>query len=180
MKLEQFNIGDTFYNSGGYEWLCTDKGTRTVNAIRLSAHKDKSWFNGPPYAVNEYVFDEYDIGGCYLSTESLILESLDKVKVSSHPGFRQEDVDKIMDEKFNEKNIGDRNRNLMKRSRVGDSGEIFHPYGCSKKSDGWYIKTFELFSHEFSQIHENKFVTLKIADENNLKARAEDFNKQID
>ena len=28
--------------------------------------EDVSWYNGPPYAVAETVFDEYDLGGCQL------------------------------------------------------------------------------------------------------------------
>lgn len=33
MKLSEFTIGKTFFASLGYEWLCTDKGTRTITAI---------------------------------------------------------------------------------------------------------------------------------------------------
>ena len=31
---------------------------------------DPSWLKGPPYAVPEMVFDEYDIDGCTLSPEA--------------------------------------------------------------------------------------------------------------
>ena len=36
------------------------------SAIRLDHPEDVSWYNGPPYAVAETVFDEYDLGGCQL------------------------------------------------------------------------------------------------------------------
>jgi hypothetical protein len=59
MKLsENFKCGEE-------EWRCTDIGSRVITAIHLnSTLKDNSWFNGPPYAVIESVFDEYDQPGC--------------------------------------------------------------------------------------------------------------------
>jgi hypothetical protein len=64
MKHSDFTIGQEFL-CGEKRWRCTDKGTRTVVAICLDEHPDDpSWFNGPPYAVEEIVFDEDDIEGC--------------------------------------------------------------------------------------------------------------------
>jgi hypothetical protein len=81
MKHGDFTIGGTFQCGEG-EWRCTDIGTRTIIAIRIdsvsvgsnkpelrrtlerAAAEAESWFNGPPYAVAEQVFDEYDIEGC--------------------------------------------------------------------------------------------------------------------
>ena len=51
--------------SGG-KWRCTDVGTRVIAAIQLD-QQDESWYNGPPYAVAESVFDEYDQAGCSLT-----------------------------------------------------------------------------------------------------------------
>ena len=39
-------------------------------AIKLD-QPDSSWYNGPPYAVSEMVFDEDDVEGCALSFERL-------------------------------------------------------------------------------------------------------------
>lgn len=47
-------------------WRCTDIGTRVIVAIPLN-RADSSWYNGPPYAVMEVVFDEHDIKGCSLN-----------------------------------------------------------------------------------------------------------------
>jgi len=63
MKLSEFQIGVKF-KCGGKTWLCTDIGTRVVSAILLDENNDLSWFNGPPYAVREFVFDEYDQKAC--------------------------------------------------------------------------------------------------------------------
>lgn len=63
MNLGDFNIGEKFVTATG-EWLCTDKGSRVAVAIKLDK-SDASWYNGPPYAVAEAVFDEYDMQGCW-------------------------------------------------------------------------------------------------------------------
>jgi len=81
LDLKEFTIGGTFWCGGGL-WRCTDIGRRVVVAIRIdrvdvagSAPEPQrtltreeadaeGWFNGPPYAVAESVFDEYDIEAC--------------------------------------------------------------------------------------------------------------------
>jgi hypothetical protein len=81
MQHSEFTIGGTFW-CGGRQWRCTDIGTRTAIAIRIDSVDVESnvpdlrrtlsrseaeadgWFNGPPYAVGETVFDEYDLQGC--------------------------------------------------------------------------------------------------------------------
>lgn len=87
-RLSEFSIGVEF-TCADKRWRCTDVGTRVVVAISIepvnkcmltvdpksSRHMqmetqldtDTSWFNGPPYAVSEIVFDEYDIEGCELA-----------------------------------------------------------------------------------------------------------------
>lgn len=84
MNHADFRIG-TEFTTGTGRWRCTDVGTRVIAAIRISGtHKivryqagvrtetveplpsEPSWFNGPPYAVAEYVFDEFDQERCAL------------------------------------------------------------------------------------------------------------------
>ncbi len=62
MRHQDFAIGQEFETETG-TWRCTDVGTRTVVAIKISAYDDPSWFDGPPYAVVEVVFDEDDMEG---------------------------------------------------------------------------------------------------------------------
>ena len=62
LKKADFFIGFEFWTASG-QWRCTDVGTRTIAAIKLDK-ADLTWYNGPPYAVCESVFDEYDFGGC--------------------------------------------------------------------------------------------------------------------
>ena len=63
MKRADFQIGCEFLTAAG-RWRCTDIGKRTIAAIRLDHDDDPSWYAGPPYAVVETVFDEYDFEGC--------------------------------------------------------------------------------------------------------------------
>jgi hypothetical protein len=65
MRHADFRIGLEFMTATG-RWRCTDVGTRTVIAIKLDRPDDPSWYNGPPYAVCETVFDEYDLEACWL------------------------------------------------------------------------------------------------------------------
>ncbi len=68
MQQRDFRIGLEFVTATG-RWRCTDIGTRVIVAIRLDA-PDASWYNGPPYAVAEIVFDEYDLEGCWINTHT--------------------------------------------------------------------------------------------------------------
>jgi hypothetical protein len=63
MKHSDFYIGCEFLTGSG-RWRCTDVGKRTIAAIRLDHDDDPRWYNGPPYAIVEDVFDEYGIEGC--------------------------------------------------------------------------------------------------------------------
>jgi hypothetical protein len=87
MERSEFTIGGTFW-LGGQQWRCTDIGTRTIVAIRIDRVDVQSntpelrrslsgseadadgWFDGPPYAVAETVFDEYEMEACTLQPES--------------------------------------------------------------------------------------------------------------
>jgi hypothetical protein len=87
MKHSDFHIGIVF-ECGGRTWRCTDIGIRTIVAIRIDAievgsndpnrrrtlgrieAEAEGWFNGPPYAVAEHVFDENDLDGCHRLAEA--------------------------------------------------------------------------------------------------------------
>lgn len=68
MNHSEFKIGDSF-SCGSTKWLCTDKGNRVIVAVHSGDDKvvkDPSWLEGPPYALAEHVFDEYDMQSCAL------------------------------------------------------------------------------------------------------------------
>jgi hypothetical protein len=64
MKHKDFTIGLEFYMRSR-KWRCTDVGSRVITAIHLESGKE-SWWNGPPYAIVEQVFDENDLPACSL------------------------------------------------------------------------------------------------------------------
>lgn len=79
-----FAIG-TEFRFGEGKWRCTDVGTRTILAIRLDKVKvggshprmlaedqaaKEGWFNGPPYAVVEQVFDEDSLEDCEIIADA--------------------------------------------------------------------------------------------------------------
>lgn len=89
MELNEFVIGETFWTEAG-AFRCTDIGTRVVVAIKLGPRSitraekvddewqyttrmddDPSWLNGPPYAVEEVVFDEHDLPACFKTEAEL-------------------------------------------------------------------------------------------------------------
>lgn len=169
MKIEDFEIGKKFYGPAGFEWLCTDKGSRVIVAIMLDYDKEDYWFKGPPYSVEEKVFDEHEMESLYCDTNEMLSERIDSLETSSHPCFDSEDVFKMIKEK-------DRNyprKKLLERDRVSKEGYIFHPYSAIKKDNEWFIKVFELFSKEYLEIAENEFVQLPFSSEEAMKKRKE-------
>ena len=91
MDHSQFTIGMEFW-SGEHQWRCTDVGTRVIVAIRIdpveiagfddqggttrqrltrAEAEQGRWFAGPPYAVQECVFDEDALEGCSLTREDV-------------------------------------------------------------------------------------------------------------
>lgn len=110
MKRDEFYIGLEF-SFGDGTWRCTDLGTRVITAIRIDrvevgssdpeavrvisreeAERD-GWFNGPPYAIFETVFDEDDMLGCecYGSWRSLVRPDsvLDAAQTLKRPEFTE-------------------------------------------------------------------------------------------
>ena len=95
MELSDFAIGETFWTDVG-AFRCTDVGTRVVVAVKLGSRQvsraesvegelritkriddDASWLNGPPYAVEEVVFDENELLGCFRSEAELLADGDD-------------------------------------------------------------------------------------------------------
>lgn len=62
MEHKDFAIGEKFF-CNNQTWLCTDIGTRSITAIY--ADIEDHWLKGPPYAMAEIVFNEYDFPGCF-------------------------------------------------------------------------------------------------------------------
>ena len=70
MKLSEFKVGAEFHTAVK-RWRCTDIGSRTIVCIEIDDREDQTWFEGPPYAVDEIAFDECDQMGCTLLPRKL-------------------------------------------------------------------------------------------------------------
>jgi hypothetical protein len=82
MNKDDFSTGMEFYTGAG-KWRCTDVGSRVVVAIQLD-QEDPSWYAGPPFAVVEWVFDEYDFGRCSLDPIDVLTNELDVKAFKEH------------------------------------------------------------------------------------------------
>lgn len=172
MKHSEFEIGKTFFASAGFEWLCTDKGTRTITAIMLAPDLDKSWFKGPPYAVEETVFDEYDMKSCYTNLETELLERVGDIETSPHPGFDSTHVFKMLGK---ETRSNYPRKAVYKNLRKGPDGAIYHGYSAERDEKfGWHILAFEIFTQTYHKIPENEFVLYSLAVDSDLWQRRKD------
>jgi hypothetical protein len=80
MEHSDFKIGTEFLTASG-RWRCTDVGTRTIAAIRLDLDHDASWYNGPPYAIVEHVFDEDSFADCRRAPEERDFDDSGKARL---------------------------------------------------------------------------------------------------
>ena len=88
-------IGETFWTHAG-AFRCIDIGTRVVVAVKLGPRviaraervegelqitkridDDPRWLNGPPYAVQEVVFDENKLLSCFRTEAELLRDGED-------------------------------------------------------------------------------------------------------
>jgi hypothetical protein len=159
MQHEDFYIGLEFVGNGGFKWRCTDVGTRTISAICLF-DRDPNFLVGPPYIVEEKVFDEKDIKSSALNFEDDIQNAMD----DPHPGYPN-DVMKIMTATWPE------NRkskypymDIIKYERVDGNGEIYDPYTVTKVAGNWVIQTYLPFKNSFESFIDTDFIKLRIAE----------------
>jgi hypothetical protein len=87
MKHSDFKIGKEFMTAAG-RWRCTDVGTRTIAAIKLDMDHDPSWYNGPPYALAESIFDENDIEGCEPAPRKRVYDDSGRADITIVPAKR--------------------------------------------------------------------------------------------
>lgn len=171
MKLADFRLGTEFSSCTGQRWRCTDVGSRTIVAIELKPELDECWFAGPPYVVEEVVFDESEIARVYRDTEEDIRETVGAATNSAHPGFPHEAVTAMSDAWFEGEAQAYPRKRLWEVERVDEAGEILHPYSSERDGDGWRILLYQPFTQRFTSLPEHQFIRLRPATAEDLRQR---------
>ena len=169
MKLADFYIGLEFIE-GPFCWRCTDVGTRTVVAIRLTEN-NPIWYQGPPYTVEEVVLDEASLADCHLTEEEHIKAAVVEADTSGHPGYPGEAVHRMTEVRF--KNPAYPRREMFRFDRVRADGEILHPYAAREVAEEWMINFYLPFTQNWGEIPEEQFIALPIATPIDIKRRAD-------
>lgn len=169
MKHTDFEIGTNFYTVTGQRWLYTDVGSRTILAIELDPKLDNNWFKGPPYIVEEIVFDEKEIQRCFRNDKEHIKDRLENHKQTNHPGFPADAFSKMMEARFQPNDYP--HKRLLRFDRVDEIGEIYHPYAAEKEDNEWMILVYLPFTEEFKRVKESVFIGFEASTEGNLLKR---------
>lgn len=169
MKLADFKIGIQFYTVTGQQWLCTDIGTRTILAIELDPKLDKNWFKGPPYMINEVVFDEEEIKNCFLDEKKYLKNKLMIHRAFIYPSFPDEAVWKMMEERLQCNNYP--HKALFRIDRIDSHGEVYHPYAARKDNNQWVILVYLPFIEEFKVVKELDFIDFNMVTEASILKR---------
>lgn len=172
MKRTDFYIGLEFLANGGFRWRCTDIGTRTITAIRLD-QENPDWLAGPPYVLEEVVFDEREIERCNLTVLDAVFASASKQKDTGHPGYPSEVVKRILEARFDDSLDKYPRPGLLRFDRVQEDGEILHPYAGRKMASEWVVLLYLPFLGNFDQMAEASFLRLRIASAADIRARAD-------
>lgn len=171
MKHQEFYIGLQFVSSGGLKWQCTDIGTRTIVAMRPHPN-DPIWNEGPPYVLQEVVFDEKEMERCYLSEGDAIEASAFNMRSTGHPGYPSEVVIQMLEAACVDEEHRYPTPGALRFDRLRNDGEILHPYAGGKGAHGWMIELYLPFLGTFDRMAERDFIALPMAQTEDIKTRA--------
>lgn len=175
MKLSDFDIGTEFQTSTWHRWRCTDVGRRTILAIELDPDLDEAWLAGPPYVVQEVVFDEFEMERAYRSTDEAISQSLKALDDETHPSIPAEAIRLMLRAELESVSLKYPRRRLFLIDRVDTTGETLHPYAAEEGDNGWIILVYMPFPQTFSTLPELDFIRLRAATLEDLKKRRGHF-----
>jgi hypothetical protein len=169
MKLSDFRIGLDFYSSGGFPYRCTDVGQRTITAICLDKTSGQ-WYAGPPYPVEEKLFNELKIKGCYLTEADAIKEAIRETEEGVMPSYSSEAMKRFMSARTSPDYIDYPNKPLLSLNKVMD-GEILHPYGVVRHGEFWTVLCYLPYEEEFQELDEYFFLSMPLATEEDYRQR---------
>jgi len=169
MKHSDFHIGLEFLGGAGFQWRCTDVGTRTILAIQLD-RKNPDWYQGPPYIANEVVFDEQGMGLCHLTIEEAISAAALNHETSGHPGYPAEDLRRMMKARHAHRYP---HEGVLRFDRRRGDGEILHPYAGRKQRGTWMVDLYLPFIETYVAMAEDDFIALPRATSQDIRSRAD-------
>ncbi|WP_342310568.1 hypothetical protein [Burkholderia pyrrocinia] len=169
MDLADFHIGLEFVE-GPFRWRCMDVGTRTVIAIRL-VEPNPSWYQGPPYMVEEVVLGEERLDDCHLTVEKHIEAAIVAANTLGHPGYPNDVVRRMRGARHNSSDYP--HKKIFEFDRVRADGEIVHPYAARKATDEWIVSFYLPFPQDWGEMPELKFIALPIATPADVRQRSE-------
>lgn len=169
MKHSDFKLGLEFVSAGGFPYRCTDVGQRTITAIALRPGS-RAWFEGPPYAVKEELFDELDIANCALDEEHAIRAAIAESRKGLHPTYPIEAIRVFMKAKCSPDYIAYPNKPLLRLTKVL-GGDIYKAYGVRREGEFWRLQCYCLFDEEFVEIPEQLFLESPVATDDDYRAR---------
>lgn len=169
MKHSDFKLGLDFISAGGFPYRCTDVGQRTVTAIPLRPGT-RLWAEGPPYAVQEEVFDELAIASCALNHEEAIRAAITETERGLVPGFPHESIMVFMEARLSPDYIAYPDKPLLRLVKVS-GGDLYVAYGVRKDGEFWTVLCFCLFDNEYLEIPERHFLECPVATDDDYRAR---------
>lgn len=169
MKHSDFSIDLLFLSAGGFPYLCTDVGQRTITAIPLREGSGL-WRVGPPYAVQEEVFDELAMDSCALSQEDMIRAALMESNNRLIPGYPHEAVMQFMHARIDPDYDAYPNKPLLRLVKVLE-GEIYRAYSARNDGEFWTLLCFRLFDNDFAEIPESQFLECPVATDDDYRAK---------
>lgn len=166
MEISDFYPGLVFNSAGGFEYRCTDVGTRTVLAVLLSG-VDPIFVQGPPYIQTEEVFAEHELNQCFLSLADALVQAGEP---SAHPGFSTDEVKTMLEGRCSPEMLTYSRKNLLKADRdLAD--DVAHPFSITRTEQGIRVRYLALKSKTFLEMGEVEFAKLPLTTPESLSSR---------
>ena len=189
MQHSDFKVGVDFYTAIGL-WRCTDIGQRTITAVRWpedveipSGTRAQDWLKGPPYPLEEVVFDEKEMALAYRTMQEAVERSLQ----SAHPGFSGDDARKMMGSKqkrFERRLSGGATpainplmESLCRYERVVN-GQVLHAYDWDE--GGLVVHALDVYERTWEKVPLADFLAAPVAREEDYAARNTDPSEKAD
>lgn len=167
MKLQQFEIKKSFYLQNGDEYICTDICQHSIVAIFKNPRLKDIWFQGPPYVLEEVIFEEKDFYSCFENKADIkIISPPDPLYISF---FSTEEVQYLKNHKVKISSQYSRLK-ILDYDRKSSNGDILHPYFIEKEKEEWIVHFVNLQDKYFDTMSEKSFLLLPTAQDQDYRS----------